>query len=61
MVKKLKEFQETMHWTNDDMIAQFHWALCVEGKECAQANECRLETLYGEFADDHFVFMMGWE
>lgn len=61
MAKKLKEFQELMHWTDEELIAQFHWAMCVGGKECAEANERRIEALYGEFADDHFVFMMGWE
>jgi hypothetical protein len=49
MGKKLKEFQEEMHWNNEDLIAQFHWAMCVEAQACAEAEELEKEDY------DHYL------
>ena len=43
MAKKLREFQELMHWTNEEMLAQFHWAICVSPQLLAVVNEAEEE------------------
>ena len=58
MAKKLKEFQEAMHWTNDDMIAQFHWALCVGDKMCAETLEAEYEAYLEDYYSDYDAEMM---
>ena len=50
MRKKLKEFQDEMHWNNDDLIAQFHWAICVENEVVAAS----IEAEYDEWLNDYY-------
>ena len=57
MGKKLKEFQEQMHWNNEDLIAQFHWAMCVEAQACAESLEAEYEAYLEEYYSDYEVSM----
>ena len=57
MGKKLKEFQEEMHWNNDDLIAQFHWAMCVEVQACAESLEAEYEAYLEDYYSDYEVSM----
>lgn len=57
MRKKLKEFQEEMHWNNEDLIAQFHWAVCVEAQACAESLEAEYEAYLEEYYSDYEVSM----
>jgi len=57
MGKKLKEFQEEMHWNNEDLIAQFHWAMCVEAQVCAESLEAEYEAYLEEYYSDYEVSM----
>ena len=58
MGKKLKEFQDEMHWNNDDLIAQFHWAVCVEAQACAESLEAEYESYLEDYYSDYDAEML---
>ena len=51
MAKELKEFQQEMCWTNDEMIAQFCWAMCVGTRLCAEEYELEEMAKYDAYCD----------
>ena len=57
MKNELKEFQEEMHWSNEDLIAQFHWAVCVEAQACAESLEAEYEAYLEDYYSDYEVSM----
>ena len=58
MTKKLKEFQELMHWTNEELVAQFHWSMCVDARLCAEALEAEYDAYLEEYYSDYDAEMM---
>ena len=67
MARELKEFQDRMCWTNEEMVAQFHWALCVSSAILADFYEkedqfARTAAEYNDMDWQDFCYgvYMGW-
>ena len=56
MKRELKEFQELMHWNNEELIAQFHYAICVSARMMAEIylEEDAFAHLASEYNDASF-------
>jgi len=66
-VRELQMFMSDMHWTKEELIAQFYWAMCVGNRIIAEENEAEEEFAHlaskfndTDWMDFHYAKMMGW-
>ena len=66
-VKELQMFMSDMHWTKEELIAQFYWVMCVGNRIIAEENEAEEEFAHlasefndADWMDFHYAKMMGW-
>jgi hypothetical protein len=57
-VKELQMFMSDMHWTKEELIAQFYWVMCVGDKLMAEANEAEYETYLEVYYSDYEAEML---
>ena len=58
MKRELKEFQELMHWNNEELIAQFHYAMCIEADAVVSSIEAEYDYWLNEYYSDFDAEMM---
>ena len=51
-------FMSDMHWTKEELIAQFYWVMCVGDKLMAEANEAEYETYLEVYYSDYEAEML---